>query len=682
MSQSLWSCRPASIEWTQDLPTASRYQDVYYSKDNGMAESHEVFVEGNQLPDRFAGLSAGQRFTVAETGFGTGLNFLMCWLCWRQQVASQSRLFFISCERHPLKKADASRALQAWKGTAIEPLCQALLAQWPEPVAGTHRLMFDNGSVTLDICHGDAEQVFDQCVDNWHPASGRHYAQVDAWMLDGFAPAKNPELWHERLYMLMAALSHAKTSVSTFTAAGHVRRGLSAAGFTVSKVAGFGRKRERLQAIFDGPASGSPALPKLAWHTPAASQQRDAIIVGAGLAGCHTARALADRGWQVTVIEKDDVAAGSSGNPVAATFTRLSPHDNPLSRFAVLSYLYALRMLQNHPCFDARGVLQLIQGDKARKHWSQLQSYSEEQNWFTCLDPSKTLDQLGIESDAGAPGDAQPDYPSIWPSIWFPTAGTVSPARWCEERLDHPNITVHRDTELVALERSADKGKRWQLRSRTAELFHSNNVVLCNAHHSSLLIPDLSGSIRGIRGQLSELPEGSTVLGSKDPLICHEGYLIPAMQGSAVIGASYDLDSDRAEIKPQDDIDNLQQSEALLAPLGMLKTGLSAKPLRAAVRCASRDYLPLVGAMPDLEALSSDFDGLRWDARRAIEATGRYIPGLYLNLAHGSRGSTSIPLSAEYLASVMHGDPRPIDRDMAETLSPARFLIRQLKRNQ
>lgn len=678
MSQSLWSCLPANIEWTENLPTATRYQDVYYSKHDGMAESHEVFVAGNQLPEKFAGLGTGQRFTVAETGFGTGLNFLMCWLCWRQNTTSQSRLFFISCERHPLKKADAERALQAWQGTEIEDLCQCLLAQWPEPVAGTHRLVFDNGSVTLDICHGDAEQVFDRCVDNWHPGIRRHYAQVDAWMLDGFAPAKNPELWHDRLYELMAALSHEKTSVSTFTAAGHVRRGLNAAGFTVSKVAGFGRKRERLQGSFNGDSSNAPAAPKLAWHAPMASEQHDVIIVGAGLAGCHTARALADRGWQVTVIEKDGVAAGSSGNPVAATFTRLSPHANPLSRFAVLSYLYALRILQNHPCFDARGVLQLIQGDKQRKHWLQLQAYSEHQDWFACLNSSRTLEKLGIDSDTNAADDEQATYPSIW----FPSAGTVSPARWCEERLDHPNIKLHCGTELSALEDAGDEGKRWRLSSRSGELFYSNNVVLCNAHHSAQLIPELGDSIRGIRGQLSELPEGSTVLGEEAPVICHEGYMIPTLRGSAVIGASYDLDSDRAELKQQDDIDNVQQSETLLAPLGILKQGLNAKPLRAAVRCASRDYLPLVGAMPDLETLSSDFEALRWDAKQAVDAPGRSIAGLYLNLAHGSRGSTSIPLSSEYLASVMHGDPRPIDRDMAETLSPARFLIRQLKRNQ
>ncbi len=673
MSQSIWSCPPAKLEWVQDQPEATQYQDLYYSRDDGMAESHEVFVAGNKLPERFAQCSEGSRFTVAETGFGTGLNFLMTWLAWRQYAAANARLSFVSCERHPLKKDDAKKALSAWQGTAIEALAMALLEQWPEPVAGTHRLSFDENRIHLDICHGEASCVFGQLTDNDRHASEHSYAQVDAWMLDGFAPAKNPELWQASIYEQMAALSQEGTSLSTFTAAGHVRRGLQAAGFELEKVPGFGRKRERLQGRMVATKAVQRESTALAWHAPPAATQNDAIVVGAGLAGAHTARALADRGWRVTVLEQESIAAGGSGNPVAATFTRLSPHDNPLSRFAVLSYLYALRQLHGHACFQPRGVLQLMQSDKQIQQWQQLKPLTEAQDWAQCLTPAQTAAKLGIADVNGA-------APA---SIWFASGGTVDPAKWCEERLSHPNIAVKVGVRVKRLQSIEDSPQhRWQLQDEQGNHYHSNNLVLCSAQQSAELLPFLKPLIRGIRGQLSQLPAASTPLGPLDPVVCHEGYLIASDNGAAVIGATYDLSSDRAELKADDDSSNVEQAETWLASLGLIRKGLQAMSLRAAVRCASRDYLPLVGAAPDISAMQTDFDALRYDAKARIDKAGRYVPGLYLNIAHGSRGTTSAPLSAEYLASVMHGDPRPIDRAMGETLSPARFLIRQLKRNQ
>lgn len=672
MSQSIWSCPPASLRWVQDQPEATQYQDLYYSRDDGMAESHEVFVAGNHLPQRFAACTPGSHFTVAETGFGTGLNFLMTWLAWRQNAPEEARLYFVSCERHPLKKGDAEKALAAWRQSPIAELCETLLQQWPEPIAGTHRLSFDDTRVNLDICHGDATEVFAQRRDNDKACLGHGYASVNAWMLDGFAPSKNPELWQTSIYELMAELSHRGSTISTFTAAGHVRRGLQQAGFEIKKVPGFGRKRERLEGIYLSPSAAQRKSQTLSWHSPPAADQTDAIVVGAGLAGAHTARALAERGWRVTVLEKADVAAGSSGNPVAATFTRLSPHDDPLSRFSVLSYLYALRQLQGRDFFQQRGVLQLMQTEKQQLQWQQLQPLLEQQSWAECLAPSETSTKLGLVAGQQMPS-----------SIWFPTGGVVDPAQWCMERLDHPNISLQTQTPVMSIHaNAAAENGRWRLQDAEGKHHQSNNIVLCCAQQSSELLPYLRPLIKGIRGQLSQLSTDSTVLNDSHPVICHEGYLIATGNGTAVIGATYDLSSEQAELKAADELSNLQQAQAALAPLGLINRSASASPLRAAVRCASRDYLPLVGAVPDIAAMQADFEALRYDAKAIIDQAGQYVPGLYINIAHGSRGTTSVPLSAQYLASIMHGDPRPIERRVGETLSPARFVIRQLKRNQ
>ncbi len=220
------------VTWDENnTPVSAQFDDPYYSRGDGQAESRYVFIAGNHLPARWDGRST---FTVAELGFGTGLNFLetvACWLAFEKDL--RPALTYVSFELYPLARPDLERALSVWDG--LDDLAAELVAQWP-PAPGWSTI--DISGVRLELGIGDAGPM----LPDWNGAA-------DAWYLDGFSPAKNPELWSAEL--MSAAFHHTAPggTFATFTAAGWVRRNLSDAGFEVEKMPGFGRKRECLRGF-------------------------------------------------------------------------------------------------------------------------------------------------------------------------------------------------------------------------------------------------------------------------------------------------------------------------------------------------------------------------------------------------------------------------------------------------
>lgn len=227
-----------AIEWRDGQPYASAFQDVYFSTDNGLEETKFVFLTQNDLTSRFKDLK-NANFTIAETGFGTGLNFLSTWQLWSELAPSDSYLHFISVEKYPLSIDDIRLALAYWP--TLVDYSQQLLAQYQQLSPGIHQLSFADGKVTLSLLIGDVTEMLPQMN-----------TPIDAWFLDGFSPAKNPDMWSATLFQNMARLSHPLTTFATFTSAGDVRRGLQAVGFQVIKLAGFGKKREMLRGHFVG----------------------------------------------------------------------------------------------------------------------------------------------------------------------------------------------------------------------------------------------------------------------------------------------------------------------------------------------------------------------------------------------------------------------------------------------
>ncbi|TNE94619.1 MAG: FAD-dependent cmnm(5)s(2)U34 oxidoreductase, partial [Gammaproteobacteria bacterium] len=222
---------PAELAWNDGIPESTHFGDVYFSRDNGLEETRYVFLDHNNLADRFASIEHGSHFVVAETGFGTGLNFLAAWQLWRESVTdSDAILHFVSAERYPLTLKDLTRALAAWPELA--PLAEELCDHYPPLTRGVHRIVLDGGRVRLTLFFGDV-------LDAWNQLS----FTADAWFLDGFAPSLNPEMWLDQAITLIRSHSAPGTTLATFTAVGRIRRALADAGFTMRKTAGYGRKR-------------------------------------------------------------------------------------------------------------------------------------------------------------------------------------------------------------------------------------------------------------------------------------------------------------------------------------------------------------------------------------------------------------------------------------------------------
>lgn len=223
----------AALEWRQGgVPVSARFDDPYFSLEDGLAEARHVFLAGNGLPGRFR-----DGFHVAELGFGTGLNFLATVLAWRS-AGCAGRLHVTSFEAFPMAAEDMAKALAPF--SALAPIATPLVDNWR---AGRRIIAYDGGAIRLKVIEGDARTT----LPAWRGCA-------DAWYLDGFSPAKNPELWGESLLARVAACTCPGGTLATYTAAGFVRRGLRAAGFDVARRPGYGRKRHMIVAV-KGPAA-------------------------------------------------------------------------------------------------------------------------------------------------------------------------------------------------------------------------------------------------------------------------------------------------------------------------------------------------------------------------------------------------------------------------------------------
>lgn len=663
---------PARLDWQDGIPCAKEYGDVYFSRDDGIAESRHVFIDNNALAERWTALdgAVAGRFTICETGFGTGLNFLLAWQLWQQCAPANWTLHYISCEKHPLSSDDLRKAQCSWP--SLIELAEILQHNYPPLIPGLHRRLLGSSQICLDLLFGDIANtlpaLLDSVTEEQNPSG-----PVDAWFLDGFAPATNPGMWQPELFETMARLSRPGTSFATFTAAGIVKRGLRDQGFIVNKVRGFGRKRDMLTGHLDATgarqASSALAHTPLPWHQPAAaSKPSSVVIIGAGLAGCSSARALAERGLAVTIIERENhIAGAASGNPQGMLYTKLSPDPGTLNLFTLHSFLFALhyyhRIAQHSTTLEGEfcGVLQLPTSEREHDLFCRLQRQLADQQWLRFVSPAQASALSGL--------DIQQE------GIFYPGAGWLSPPSVCETACDHPNIDIITHCEAISL---SDDGNTWQVVDRSGRtIAKADAIVIANSSDALQFTQSQYLPLRKIRGQISFFDEKSI---QRQPrcVVCHKGYIAPPAKQQLCIGASFDLKNSDCELRDQDHQFNLDTLAALSE--GVLKPASKPSGGRAALRCASPDYSPIVGALPNVAAFDNDYAPLRKDARRPINIPGRYLRNCYVNLGHGSRGLTSTPIAAELLASYLCGESRPLPVSLCESLSPARFLIRDLMR--
>lgn len=643
----------ARLSWQEDgAPYSPDYDDVYFSREGGLAETHYVFLQANDLLARWqaldAELVASDRqavFTIAELGFGTGLNFLSCWRLWQQSGCQRLRLHYISCEKHPLTHEALGKALLQWPELARWR--DQLLLFYPDHTAGYHRLPLPD--VTLDLYYGDALELLKQ-----QSSPG---AKVDAWFLDGFTPAHNPELWSDEILATIAALSHGGSTLSSYSVTGRVVRELRALGFEVEKRKGFGHKRQMLFARF-----GSEFREEV--RTP-----RSAVVIGAGLAGAMLARSLARRGVHVSVLEQlPEVAGGASGNRQAVVQMRLNRQADALWQLNLHSYLYALRCYQaladesgNALDWHACGVLTLDSAYTHTRKGSSSQDYSHY--------PDSVLQQLSSEMTGAVSGIQLQEA-----GIYLPGGGWLNPAACCRLCLEHPLINVKTNVTVARLER--DDSGQWQLSEPDGRLITRGELVfIANSYAATDLAPTENLPLAPLRGQVSHVPSTSDSE-SINLVLCSERYLAPANQGLHCVGASYVKNTDDAQLSLSEHEENLQK----LGTIGISLQLDQHSPLagRVGFRGTSRDYLPMAGAVPDPEQPAHRYGGAQHFHDTPEETR---LPGLYISAGHGSHGTVSCPILAEHLASLACGEPSPLPQPLTELVDPIRFQRRGRRRS-
>ena len=622
-------------------PYSPLYGDIYHSADSGPGQARHVFLGGNDLPRRWAGARV---FTIVETGFGIGLNFLATWDAWRADPARPARLHFVSVEKHPFSREGMVQLLARHPGFA--PLAAGLSAAWPPALPGLHRLAFEGGGVTLTLALGDVADVL----------PGMRLA-ADALYLDGFAPDRNAEMWTPAVMKALARLARPGATLATYTTARAVRDALTGAGFAVELRPGFGRKRSMLAARFaprGTPRHGPPAAPS--WV------ERRAIVVGAGLAGAAVCQQLAARGWAIELVERCPApATEASGIPAGVFHPHVSRDDSVLSRLTRSGFLYSLdrwRALEaaGHRLPWARcGVLQMAKDAREEARMAAtVRALGFPPGYVDYLPRTGAQARTGCEVRAGG-----------W---WFADSGWMRPAALVQAQLAAADcgsqIAVRYGTEVHSLSRD---GMLWRaLAADGTEVAAAPVVVLANSNDATRLAP-LDAPLKRVRGQLTLLPAGG--LPALTAVLAGAGHLIPGAAGGAVVGATFDFNDGDAAPREEDHAGNLDRLERLL-PGAAARFDPAALDGAVGFRCVAADRLPLIGEFPDAGAL-----------RRGAQARSLpRLPGLFGAFAYGSRGLTWAALGAELIASAVEGEPLPLEGDLADAIDPARFLLRRARR--
>ncbi|MES2363664.1 MAG: FAD-dependent 5-carboxymethylaminomethyl-2-thiouridine(34) oxidoreductase MnmC [Pseudomonadota bacterium] len=616
------------IDWLDDgtasgAPYSPRFGDRYRSELGGLEQARDVFLAGCGLPAAWASKA---QWSILETGFGLGLNFLVTWAAWKADPLRPRLLHFVSTEAFPASAKDVLRSAAAHP--SLLPLATELQAQLWGLLPGFHRLVFEEGRVLLTLCIGDAKAMLRQ-----------QPFEADSVYLDGFSPQKNPDIWDVHTFKAVARCCRRGTRIATWTIARAVRDGLAQAGFVVRKTPGIPPKRDNLQGEYNPawepkkPARSTQIKPR---------QPGSCVVVGAGLAGAAVAASLARRGWRVMVLDAASApASGASGLPAGLLVPHVSPDDSLLSRLSRSGVRLALQqahaLLERGTDWSHTGVLQhSVDGSNKTlpQTWPDAGA-----DWSRIAKPERLV-------QCGLPASAQ--------ALWHAQAAWIKPAQLVKAWLKTPGIEWRGQTQVARLQSLAEG---WQLMDDTGyALAQADLVVLASSYASRALAASVNPvplALQPIRGQVSWTLHTAQEQGLPPFPVNGHGSLVPAVPvagGLALItGASYERDCALPGIKPQDDLDNLARLQTLLPQAAThMARAFAEEQVRhwAGIRCATPNRLPVLGPI-------------------ASSASGAQV---WVCTGMGSRGLTFAGLCAELLAARLHGEPLPLELRLAQAM--------------
>ncbi len=643
---------PARIALDADgTPRSLTHGDVYHPSSGALAQARHVFLAGNGLPARWQGRD---RFVVLETGFGLGHNALATWQAWRDDPGRCGHLVFISIEAHPPTR---EQLRQAPRDPSLQPLHDELVAAWPPPTFNLHRLRFDQGRVEVLLAFGD--------VAAWLP---QIEARVDAFYLDGFAPARNPDMWQPRLFKAMARLAAPGATAATWSAARVVRDGLRTAGFAVRTAPGQGGKRDITLADW---------APRPSMHTrpadkaTAAARPRTVAVIGAGLAGSALAQALARIGISSVLIDAaDGPATGASGNPAGLFHGVIHPDDGRHARWFRAAALALANELADPAAADVPkgrdGLLRLAPGvDLAALH--------------------ALAARLGLPADYARVVDADEAAHLAGCAVasggWlFASGGWVDAAALVKRRIAEAGAActpmwARRVASLAPVEPTAEA--RWRVFDDAQQLVvEADAVVCCNGTGVADLLAGsglaLDAPLETWRGQLSGVALSSSGPAPPRVPVAGGGYAV-ATSGDLWFGAHSTRADDEPLPRAADRTRNEERLGLLLPDWKQAAWPASSRQDRVGWRSGSADRLPLAGPLP---AEIHDHDSTSPDRLRDLPR----VPGLWLLAALGSRGIASSRLAADLVTAKIAGAPLPVEADLVAAVDPGRYTRRRWRR--
>lgn len=633
MNNKLTPLSSSDLEWRGVTPVSQEYNDVYFSVEGGLDESEHNFINATGLPHAWMGR---EHFTIAETGFGTGINFLATWAL-HQKQNSGGTLTFISCEKHPLSEDVLSETHSHFP--SLTSLSGELRASYPPTSSGFHLRLFDGGKVRLLLLFGDAAEMF-----------AKLNAKIDAWYLDGFTPTKNPDMWSADLFKQIGRLSTSGARLGTFTAARTVFDGLTDVGFTVSKSKGHGKKRNHITATFT--SEEQPATPQKTWHSSDNGRSGDVLVVGAGIAGAATAAALRRMGRTVRVLSSE-LHECASEVPVAILSPRFIKDTSPHAAFLTTSTAHALaRQEIKSNLLDPSGLT---------------------------LHPSPEMDEKRMVAT-----EAMLNWPTSWlrqdgKSQKFDKSGTVKSAEVLAALLD--------DIEMVSgtVKQMQNHADHWSVTLTDGSKLKASNIVIaagmgCKDIEATADLPIIAN--RGQVGifdaeKLCELPPETHSFG---------GYLSPEYTDGGktvrLLGSSF------TKWPTSDTTWNVPRAEDRQHYIGRLNTAtgscisddIEAEYQWIGLRATTSDHFPLVGPVPDWDAFKEHIAPYKYDTNIKLSGDTPYQKGLFVLTGMGSKGYQHAFLSAEVIASMITGTASPIPHDQEKVIAPARFLVKNTAR--